>query len=133
MLKRNTLTNLRRSIIRHPAAARQVPLMTFKDVLIKYQFPPEAIAALTASGIQNLHPPQADAIKKGILDKESLVMAVPTAAGKTLIAELVMLKSILHDGGKCLYIAPLKALASEKYHDFKDKYEKLGIKVGIAI
>jgi helicase len=107
--------------------------MNFKEVLIKYKFPAEAIAALTASGIQNLHPPQADAVKKGILDKESLVMAVPTAAGKTLIAELVMLKSILHEGGKCLYIAPLKALASEKYHDFKDKYEKLGIKVGIAI
>jgi helicase len=107
--------------------------MDFKETLIKYKFPPDAIAALTASGIKNLHPPQADAVRKGILDKESLVMAVPTAAGKTLIAELVMLKSILHDGGKCLYIAPLKALASEKYHDFKDKYEPLGIKVGIAI
>lgn len=107
--------------------------MDFKSVLLQYQFPAEAINALLASGITTLHPPQADAIKKGVLDKENLVMAVPTAAGKTLIAELVMLKSILHDGGKCLYIAPLKALASEKYHDFKNKYEPLGIKVGIAI
>ena len=39
-------------------------------------------------------------------------MAVPTA-GKTLIAELCMVKSILANGGRCLYIAPLKALASE--------------------
>lgn len=107
--------------------------MDLKSLLEDNNFPAQAIHALTASGIQTLHPPQADAVKKGILNKQSLVMAVPTAAGKTLIAELVMLKSILHDGGKCLYIAPLKALASEKYHDFKNKYEPLGIKVGIAI
>jgi helicase len=43
-----------------------------------------------------------------------------------------MLKSILQDNGKALYIAPLKALASEKYNDFKKKYESLGIKIGIA-
>lgn len=107
--------------------------MNLKSTLEQYNFPPETIAALTASGIQTLHPPQADAVRKGVLENQSLVMAVPTAAGKTLIAELVMLKSIVHDGGKCLYIAPLKALASEKYHDFKKKYEPLGIKVGIAI
>lgn len=107
--------------------------MDLKSLLEENKFPALAISALTASGIQKLHPPQADAVRKGILNKQSLVMAVPTAAGKTLIAELVMLKSILHDGGKCLYIAPLKALASEKYHDFKNKYEPLGIKVGIAI
>jgi helicase len=107
--------------------------VNFKSTLEQYNFSTDAIAALTASGIQTLHPPQADAIKKGVLEKQSLVMAVPTAAGKTLIAEMVMLKSILQDKGKCLYIAPLKALASEKYHDFKNKYESLGIKVGIAI
>ncbi|MBZ0166684.1 MAG: DEAD/DEAH box helicase, partial [Candidatus Omnitrophica bacterium] len=31
------------------------------------------------------------------------------------------------------YIAPLKALASEKFKDFHQKYEKLGAKVGLAI
>ncbi len=49
------------------------------------------------------------------------------------MAELAMLKAIFEKGGRCLYIAPLKALASEKYRDFQKKYEKLGIKVGIAI
>ena len=57
---------------------------------------------------------------------------MPTASGKTFIAELCMLKSILHNDGRCLYIAPLKALASEKFEDFKEKYSSLGIKVGIA-
>jgi helicase len=106
--------------------------MDLKELLVKHNFPPAVIDILTASGITTLHPPQAEAIRKGVLDKKNVVMAVPTAAGKTLIAELCMLKSILQDGGKALYIAPLKALASEKYNDFKKKYEALGIKIGIT-
>jgi helicase len=106
--------------------------MDLKELLTQYGFPPGVIDGLTASGITTLHPPQAEAIRKGVLDKKNVVMAVPTAAGKTLIAELCMLKSILQDGGKALYIVPLKALASEKYHDFKQKYDPLGIKIGIA-
>ncbi|MDE2230767.1 MAG: DEAD/DEAH box helicase [Candidatus Omnitrophica bacterium] len=106
--------------------------MNLKELLVEHSFPQQAIDALTASGITTLHPPQAEAIRKGVLDKKNVVMAVPTAAGKTLISELCMLKSILQHGGKALYIAPLKALASEKYHEFKKKYEALGVKIGIA-
>ncbi|MDE2027264.1 MAG: DEAD/DEAH box helicase [Candidatus Omnitrophica bacterium] len=107
--------------------------MDLKELLEKHSFPQDFINAVTLNGdITTLHPPQAEAIRKGVLDKKSVVMAVPTAAGKTLVAELCMLKSILQHEGKALYIAPLKALASEKYHEFKKKYEPLGIKVGIA-
>ncbi len=106
--------------------------MQLSEVLNKYNFPPEVVEILTQSGIKDLYPPQASAIEKGILDGKSLLLAVPTAAGKTLIAELCMLKAILHQGGRCLYIAPLKALASEKYESFKERYAALGIKVGIA-
>lgn len=107
--------------------------MKLEDVLKKYAFPPEAHKIFLASGIQELYPPQADAIKEGILEGKNLLMSVPTAAGKTLIAELCMLRSILLNQGRCLYIAPLKALASEKYNDFKNKYSPLGIQAGIAI
>ena len=107
-------------------------VMDLKELLTQHAFPQAFIDVITASGITTLHPPQAEAIRKGVLDKKNVVVAVPTAAGKTLIAELCMLKSILQDGGKALYIAPLKALASEKYNDFKKKYEALGIKIGIA-
>lgn len=84
------------------------------------------------SGAINLYPPQVSALKKGVLEGKNLVLAIPTAAGKTLIAELCMLKSILEKNGRCLYVVPLRALASEKYEDFKEKYAKLGISVGIA-
>ncbi|MEI6437549.1 MAG: DEAD/DEAH box helicase [Candidatus Omnitrophota bacterium] len=108
--------------------------MNFIDVLNKYSFPPEYIAALTASGITTLHPPQEMSINAGLLDGKSLVLSVPTASGKTLMAELAMLHAIIKDSSaRCLYIAPLKALAAEKYREFSAKYAKLGIKVGMAI
>ena len=58
-------------------------------------------------------------------------MAAPTASGKTLIAELVMLKNIFENRGKAIYLVPLRAIASEKYKEFK-KYEEIGIKVAIT-
>lgn len=107
--------------------------MDFQKVLVEHDFSQPVVDMFLASGIKNLHPPQAEAVNKGILDGNSVLMAVPTAAGKTLIAELCMINSITKNKGRCLYIAPLKALASEKFKDFKKKYAALGIKVGLAI
>jgi len=53
------------------------------------------------SGFTELYPPQAEAIACGLLDGASLVVATPTASGKTLLAEFAMLNSI-YQGGKCL-------------------------------
>jgi len=106
--------------------------MKLEEVLIRYNFPTDVARILQRSGVTDLYPPQAQAIEKGVLEGKSLLLSVPTAAGKTLIAELCMLKAILQNQGRCLYIAPLKALVSEKYEDFKEKYSPLGIKVGMA-
>ena len=82
--------------------------------------------------IKELYPPQEEALKAGLIDtNKNFVIASPTASGKTLLAELVMLKSILTASGKCLYVVPLNALAYEKYQNFKDKYSSVA-KVGIS-
>ena len=107
--------------------------MKLADVLTEHHFPPQVIEILAAGGITDLYPPQAEAVQKGLLQGKNLLMSVPTAAGNTLIAELCMIRSILLQGGRCLYIVPLKALASEKYNDFKNKYSSLGIEVGLAV
>ncbi len=91
---------------------------------------------LLKSGYDNLYPPQEDAINAGVLKGKNIVLASPTASGKTLIAELCVIKNILTKGGKALYLTPLRALASEKYEDFR-KYSELtkpdGEKVKVAI
>jgi helicase len=82
-----------------------------------------------SSGITELYPPQADCVRKGMFEGKNLLVAIPTASGKTLVAEMAMHHQI-DDGGKCLYIVPLKALASEKYDDFSGKGVKVGISTG---
>lgn len=80
---------------------------------------PEAKKILAEEGIKELFPPQYEAIKAGALDGRNILLASPTASGKTLVAELCALKHILENDGKVLYLTPLKALANEKYEEFK--------------
>ena len=103
--------------------------MDFK--LIKNKIPHELYRILEKD-ITKLRPAQEKAIKKGLLNRKSLLVCTPTASGKTLIAELAALKSIIEGNGKAIYIVPLKALASEKYKDFKNRYGHVA-KVALSI
>jgi len=86
--------------------------------------PEPAKGVIIHSGITELYPPQADAVRAGALRGKNLILASPTASGKTLTAELCALKHILERDGKVLYLTPLRALANEKYAEFK-KYTKI--------
>ncbi len=102
--------------------------------------PDNVVQLYKDSGITELYPPQADAIGRGLLEGKNLVAAIPTASGKTLLAEFAMLESILDENkpGKALYIVPLRALASEKYDSFQ-KFQSImkssgkGISTAISI
>lgn len=82
-------------------------------------------------GIKSLYPPQAECIERGLLAHKNIFCSIPTASGKTLLAELAMLKTISR-GKKAMYIVPLVALANEKYVSFK-QFVSLDINTGIAI
>ena len=89
---------------------------------------------LCADGITELYPPQAESVEKGVTDGTNLVASIPTASGKTLIATLAMLSSVDRgpsEGGKALYIVPLRALASEKREEF-EQFEQYGLDVGVS-
>ena len=87
---------------------------------------PRIAAKLKEDGIEELYPPQAEAMGP-VMEGRNVVLAIPTASGKSLVAYIAMLQAVLR-GGKALYIVPLKALASEKYEDLS-KFSDLGIKV----
>ena len=80
----------------------------------------------------HLRPAQSKAIDAGLLDRKNLLICTPTASGKTLIAEFAMLQGIYNNIGKAVYIVPLKALASEKYEYFKNKYPDLNVALSIG-
>lgn len=78
----------------------------------------------------NLYPHQEEAIVK-YREGGNVLVSVPTASGKTLIA-YVAIYEMFRRGLKSMYMVPLRALASEKYKELK-KLEQLGLKVGISI
>ncbi|MGH1568750.1 MAG: DEAD/DEAH box helicase [Nitrosopumilus sp.] len=102
--------------------------------IAKLKLPKSAIEFLKSQGFAKLYPPQADSIKSGLLDGKSVLVSAPTASGKTLIATLAMLSYLSKNKGKVIYLSPLRALAAEKFTEFK-KLEKvaLGNKVKVAI
>jgi len=101
----------------------------------KLDLPESAIEFLKSEGFEKLYPPQADSVKSGLLDGTSILVSAPTASGKTLIAMLAILSYLSKNNGKIIYLSPLRALAAEKFTEFK-KLEKITlgkkIKVGIS-
>jgi helicase len=89
------------------------------------------IKILKKKGIEKLNPVQTDAVNSGLLEGKRLLVTSPTGSGKTLIAELGIISHLLSNGGKAVYITPLKALTAEKYNELKD-WEELGFKVGMT-
>ncbi|MEM0198227.1 MAG: DEAD/DEAH box helicase [Fervidicoccaceae archaeon] len=87
---------------------------------------------LERKGVKELYPPQEEAVKKGIFNGKSLLMAAQTASGKTLLAEILAIDHILKGKGKVVYLSPLKALADEKFHDFKS-YEDLNLRTILTV
>lgn len=98
--------------------------------------PDQVKEILQNMGIVELFPPQEDTIRAGVLEGQNIVLASPTASGKTLIAELCSLKHVLEKNGKVVYLSPLRALASEKFEEFR-KYTSIrkqdGRKVSVGI
>ncbi len=73
---------------------------------------------LKEQGITELYPPQTEALPYAFRG-EHLVLSIPTAAGKSLVAYLAIAHRLKNEGGKAFYIVPLRALAR-------------GLKVGIS-
>lgn len=97
--------------------------------------PPRFTKFLTQDwGIQQLHPPQAEAAPS-ILAGDNTLVAIPTASGKSLLAYMGMVKRISegHSRSKAIYIVPLKALAMEKYEDLSAIAGAMGWSVGLGI
>ena len=62
------------------------------------------------------------------IDQEhSVLIAAPTGAGKTVIAEYAIDKA-LQRNEEVVYTAPIKALSNQKYRDFRARYgdDKVG-------
>lgn len=103
--------------------------------LSDFDIDPRLKAMLEESwGIERLFPPQAEALPHALSGK-SLMLAIPTASGKSLVAHITLAHRLANDleGSRGVYIVPLKALASEKYEELREISSSVGLTVGLAI
>ncbi|AGB04530.1 superfamily II helicase [Aciduliprofundum sp. MAR08-339] len=100
--------------------------MKISDIPLKREW----LQIFEEEGIRELYPPQEEAIKK-LFKGKNLVVAIPTASGKTLVGYIAILRAFKM-GLKSVYIVPLRALAMEKYEELK-RFERFGMRVALAI
>jgi len=55
-------------------------------------------------------------------DGNSVLVAAPTGAGKTVVAEFAVYLTMQHPTAKVFYTAPMKALSNQKYQELVDEY-----------
>jgi len=82
--------------------------------------------------IKELRPSQKKSIDKGLFEGKNILVCTPTASGKTLVGELAIIHHLTSNKSNkpiCVYVVPLRALASEKYKDFQKKYPKYKIAI----
>ncbi len=112
-------------LVKEPYAVAKV-----KDVAIAQRLK----EALLAQGIEELLPVQVKAIKAGLLEGKSMLVASSTSSGKTLIGEIAGINNIIaKKQGMFVFVVPLVALANQKHKDFKRRYEGIGLKVSLRV
>ncbi|KAL0994986.1 hypothetical protein UPYG_G00130290 [Umbra pygmaea] len=79
-------------------------------------------------GVSSMFPWQAQCLSLGrVLQGRNLVYSAPTSAGKTLVAELLMLKRVLETKRKALFILPFVSLAKEKMTYLQSVFSEVGL------
>lgn len=100
--------------------------------LIRYAVPVEILDIWRQSESEELLPLQEMAIKQyGLFGAGNLLIQAPTSSGKTFVGEMAAVHTAL-SRKRAIYLVPLKALAEEKFQDFRAKYGPYGIKVIVS-
>jgi len=89
------------------------------------------VEALRGLGVEELFPPQEEAVRKGLLSGKSIVISSPTGSGKSLIA-LMAAAAALERGRRVAYLAPLRSLVYERAAEWRRVLEPLGHRVAVA-
>ena len=93
---------------------------TIPAKLDKLNIKPTLKTRLKSLGISSLYSHQVKALN-AILAGENVIIATPSASGKTLCYHLATLEAILTDKNSCaLYLFPTKALAQDQLSSLKE-------------
>ncbi|KAM9324770.1 putative ATP-dependent DNA helicase HFM1 [Gastrophryne carolinensis] len=75
---------------------------------------------------------QSKALDDVLYSDKNFVMCAPTGSGKTVIFEMAIVRLLMEEKApwtnlKIVYMAPIKALCSQRFDDWKEKFEPIGL------
>ncbi|XP_057957397.1 helicase and polymerase-containing protein TEBICHI isoform X2 [Malania oleifera] len=89
--------------------------------------PSEVCSIYRKSGISKLYPWQVDCLQvDGVLHRRNLVYCASTSAGKSFVAEILMLRRVLSTGKMALLVLPYVSICTEKAEHLEILLEPIG-------
>ncbi|XP_076643351.1 DNA polymerase theta [Halictus rubicundus] len=99
--------------------------------LASWGLPPNILQKYEVRGVKEMFKWQLECLTnhKIMEEKRNLVYSAPTSAGKTLVAEILMIKTVLERRKKVIFILPFVSVVREKMYYFQDLLSDSGIRV----
>ncbi|XP_074663190.1 DNA polymerase theta-like [Tubulanus polymorphus] len=120
-------SNKRESISKHQSSISRTP---DRKLLSSWGLPEPVLKKYTAKGITCMFDWQAECLSiNRVLAGGNLVYSAPTSAGKTMVAEILVLKRVLETKLKAIFILPFISVAREKMFYLQDMFGDAGIRV----
>ncbi|CAN1785302.1 Helicase and polymerase-containing protein TEBICHI [Linum perenne] len=112
----------------HGASETPSSLASFKDRLdIINWLPSEVCSIYRRRGITKLYPWQVECLQvDGVLQRRNLVYSASTSAGKSFVAEILMLRRVISMGKIAILVLPYVSLCAEKAEHLESLLEPLG-------
>ncbi|XP_011875915.1 PREDICTED: DNA polymerase theta-like [Vollenhovia emeryi] len=92
---------------------------------------PNILQKYTARGVECMFPWQMECLSNHLVmqERRNLVYSAPTSAGKTFVAEILLIKTVLERKKKVIFILPFVSVVREKMYYFQDLLSDTGIRV----
>ncbi|XP_012529717.2 DNA polymerase theta [Monomorium pharaonis] len=99
--------------------------------LAEWGLPPNILQKYIARGVERMFEWQMECLSNHLVTQErkNLVYSAPTSAGKTFIAEILLIKTVLERRKKVIFILPFVSVVREKMYYFQDLLSDIGIRV----
>lgn len=95
-------------------------LNTISSACTLLGLPPEIDRSYRSMGVQRMYLWQGECLHTtGVINGNNLVYCAPTSGGKTLVAELLILRTVLVQRRKAIFVLPFVSLVTEKERYFK--------------